>query len=77
VGANFKKAFYKAHLCRVLFKFIAVGDTIYADCYTICQTHSLFTLTFSLKMTFSTVRRRQKCRLYSFFTIFPKYAIIN
>jgi len=28
VGANFKKAFYKAHLCRVLFKSIAVGDTI-------------------------------------------------
>jgi len=38
MGANFKKAFYKAHLCRVLFKSIAVGDTIYADCYTICQT---------------------------------------
>jgi len=27
LGANFKKAFYKAHLCRVLFKSIAVGDT--------------------------------------------------
>jgi len=28
MGANFKKAFYKAHLCIVLFKSIAVGDTI-------------------------------------------------
>ena len=28
VGVNFKKAFYEAHLCRVLFKSIAVGDTI-------------------------------------------------
>ncbi len=28
MGVNFKKAFYEVRLCRVLFKSIAVGDSI-------------------------------------------------
>ena len=53
MGVNFKKVFYEARLCRVLFKSIAVGDSI---------NHH-----FSLKMTFSTARNNHSIKEWLFF----------